>query len=252
MALCEIHWSSKVLGKQMGMHVILPETGTPPFATFYLLHGLSDDHTIWLRRTRIEAYALAYPMIIVIPDAGRSFYTNNEQGPLYAKYLAEEVTAFVERNFPAKARRGSRAVGGLSMGGYGALRLALGYPDLYISANSHSGALRHGSRKYPGDMKEMRRIFGPRPCGSDHDLLELARRCKRAGRLPRIRIDCGIDDPLIDDNRGFHAKLEKLGVAHEYEEFPGGHNWDYWDQHVREALNFHARNMGLTAPRGGH
>jgi S-formylglutathione hydrolase FrmB len=88
-------------------------------------------------------------------------------------------------------------------------------------------------------------VFGKNPVGSDHDLAELARRAKGAGPLPTIRIDCGVDDVQINDNRAFHAELEQLAVPHEYEEFPGGHTWDYWDLHVRDALQFHARVMGI-------
>ena len=76
MALCHVHWFSKILGKQIATNVIVPEGAKPPFATFYLLHGLSDDYTIWQRRTRIEAYAEKLPLIIVMPDGFRGFYTN--------------------------------------------------------------------------------------------------------------------------------------------------------------------------------
>jgi S-formylglutathione hydrolase FrmB len=250
MSLCEVHWKSTVLGQHVSMNVLLPDTGTPPFATLYLLHGLSDDHSIWLRRTRIEVYALAYPMIVVMPQGFRGFYTNNDAGPAYATYMAEELRTFVERNFPARAARESRCVGGLSMGGYGALRLALGYPHLFASATSHSGAIRSGERMAPREggpvsLAEFHRIFGQNPAGSDHDLAALARKAKAFGNLPRLRIDCGVDDILIEDNRRFHVELEQLGIPHEYEEFAGGHTWDYWDVHVRDALQFHARAMGI-------
>ena len=251
MSLCDVHWSSAVLGKKVGMYVILPEAGTPPFATFYLLHGLSDDYTMWLRRTRIEWYVRELPLMVVMPDGFRGFYTNNAEGPAYATYVAEELVAFVERNFPARRARESRCVGGLSMGGYGALRLALGYPELFASANSHSGALMHGSRDTPrpdGPLSpaEFRRIFGDRPGGSGHDLLALAGRAAAASRsLPRLLLDCGTEDFLLDDNRTFHRELEARDVPHEYREFGGAHTWDYWDAHVRDALDFHLASLRL-------
>jgi putative tributyrin esterase len=255
MSLCEVHWKSAVLGQHVAMNVLLPDTGTPPFPTLYLLHGLSDDHTGWLRKTRIEMYATAYPMIVVMPQGFRGFYTNNENGPAYATYIADELRTYVERNFPARAARDSRAIGGLSMGGYGALRLALGYPHLFTSAHSHSGPLRSGERLGPREggpfsLEEFHRVFGTNPVGSDHDLTELARRAKAAGTLPKIRIDCGVEDVQIADNRAFHAELEQLGVPHDYEEFPGGHTWDYWDLHVREALAFHADAL-VPSPLAG-
>src|SRR5690606_26525573 len=140
------HWTSKTLGKQVGSFVILPERGKPPFATFYLLHGLSDDYTIWQRRTSIERYVADLPLIVVMPDGFRGFYTKNEVGPDYATYIGQELPDFIERNFPARPARAARCIGGLSMGGYGALRLALGFPDRFASAHSHSGALMHGTK----------------------------------------------------------------------------------------------------------
>jgi putative tributyrin esterase len=248
MAFCQVQWFSKTIVKQVGMNVVLPDEGAGPFATFYLLHGLSDDYTIWHRRTRIEWYARAYPLIVVMPDGFRGFYTNNEQGPAYAAHFAEEMTGFIERTFPARKDRTGRCIGGLSMGGYGALRLALGYPTVYASATSHSGALLHGQKTWSAsELAEYRRVFGPRPRGSSHDLLELARKAKAMKKLPKLRIDCGTEDFLLEDNRAFHASLEKLGIPHEYEEFPGGHEWDYWDQHVRDALAFHTRALGIVA-----
>lgn len=246
MSLCNINWFSHVLDKMVQMLVILPDKGEGPFATFYLLHGRSDDHSSWHRRTRIEWYVRDLPLIVVMPDGYRGFYTHNEHGPDYASYLAEEVVGFVERNLPAKSTRGGRCIGGLSMGGYGALRLALGYPQVFISASSHSGAVLHGSRTHSGpDHAEMKRIFGARPGGSGHDLLWLAQRCKSSGKLPKLRIDCGFEDHLLEDNRILHERLVQTHIPHEYEEFPGGHNWDYWDYHINLALMFHARNLRI-------
>ncbi len=248
MALCEVYWFSQTLDRRVSMNVILPEVGKPPYATFYLLHGLSDDHTRWARQTSIERYVEGLPLIVVMPDGARGFYTRHNQGHDYAKYIAQDVVQFVERNFPARPRRQSRCIGGLSMGGYGALRIALGYPDLFISATSHSGALMIGSRKRKGTVLadwEYAQIFGRNPVGTDHDLLHLAMNARQAGRLPKIRIDCGTEDFLFQDNREFTKRLTEMGVPHEYEEFPGAHNWTYWDEHVQDALKFHAKHLKL-------
>jgi S-formylglutathione hydrolase FrmB len=248
MALCEVHWKSLVLKKTLGMTVILPEAGDGPFHTFYLLHGLSDDHTTWVRRTRIEWYVRELPLIVVMPDGLRGWYTDHDHGPAYGRYIGEEVVAFAERNFPARRDRAGRHIGGHSMGGYGALRTALRYPEVFSSVNSHSGALFHGSHDWSlKDLREDRRafpeemidVFGTRPQGSSHDLLALARSAQVAGVLPRMLIDCGTEDFLLDANRMFHSELEQLKILHEYREFAGGHDWDYWDVHVREALGFH-------------
>lgn len=249
MAFCQVQWSSQVLGKQVGLYALVPDRGTPPFPVYYLLHGLSDDYTIWHRRTRIEWYVRDLPLIVVMPDGFRGFYTNHENGPAYADYMAEELPAFVERTFPAQRDRSGRAIGGLSMGGYGALRLALGYTDRYVSANSHSGALLFGSRRTDVDdvlrSAEFKRILGADPAGSEHDLRMLAERAAAADRLPAMRIDCGTEDFLLGQNREFSAFLAERGIDHQYDEFPGAHSWDYWDTHVQEALAFHCAHLGI-------
>jgi S-formylglutathione hydrolase FrmB len=250
MAFTQVQWSSKVLGKAVGMNVILPDCGKPPFPVFYLLHGLSDDYTIWHRRTRIEWYVRDLPLIVVMPDGFRGFYTNNEEGPQYATYMAEELPAFVERHFRALSTRAGRCVGGLSMGGYGALRLALGYPERYVSATSHSGALAFGHEPVgESDFRavEFRRIAGAQPTGSQHDLFALAAKAQQAGTVPALRIDCGTEDHLVQHNRRLVEHLRALGLPHEYQEFPGSHNWDYWDVHVQEALAFHCRHLALPS-----
>lgn len=249
MALSEFRFFSNTLGKQVGAFVLLPDTGKPPFATMYLLHGLSDDYTIWLRRTRIEEYVKNLPLAVVMPDGYRGFYTNAVTGPAYATYMISDVVGSVERHFNVKRSRNARCISGLSMGGYGALRLALGYPDLFASAHSHSGALMFGSRSpehaLPDRSREYQLILGDDPRGTDHDLLTLAKRARKQNKLPKLRIDCGTEDFLLEPNRTFTKELHKLKVPHEYEEFPGAHEWGYWDLHIREAIDFHAKNLKL-------
>jgi putative tributyrin esterase len=246
MAFVQLHWRSQVLGKDTATWILLPDAGSGPFATFYLLHGLTDDHTAWMLHTRIRDYAAALPLIVVMPDGGRGYFTNQTNGPRWATHMAEELPAYIEKIFPAKTSRESRCVGGLSMGGYGALRLALGYPQRYISANSHSAPLlganvSHGSLS----VAEFERIFGPAYEKSEHDLIVLAKRVANDPSLPKLRIDCGSDDLRLQDNRQFHEALQALNIGHEYQEFPGNHNWDYWDEHIKEALAFHAQVLGI-------
>ena len=262
MAWSTLHWRSDVIGKQTTAQVLLPDVGKGPFPVFYLLHGLSDDSSLWLRRTRIEWYVRELPLIVVMPDGYRSFYTKAEEGPDFARHIGEELPAFIERTFHAKPERAARAIGGLSMGGYGALRIGLGHADRFCSVNSHSGAVSWGnfdlktgagapaSLRGRGEefMKELGRIFGGDPQGTEHDLMMLAGRAIAAGQLPELLLDCGTEDFLIEDNRAFHAKLTDAKVPHIYREFPGAHTWDYWDLHVQEALLFHAKNLGLTKP----
>jgi len=248
MSLHHVSFFSNILQKCVQMHIVMPDKGKAPYPVFYLLHGLSDDYTIWQRRTSIERYVENLPLIVVMPDGFRGFYTNAHEGPAYGHYMTDDVIGYVDRVFPTIRKRSGRCIGGLSMGGYGALRLALAHPEMFVSANSHSGACQAGHRmaellKQP----EFQRVFGRRPRGSDHDLFALAVKLKRRrAPIPKLRVDCGKEDFLLHDNRVFHAYLVRLGIRHEYAEYPGGHEWGYWDQHIREALTFHRRALGIS------
>jgi putative tributyrin esterase len=252
MAFCELKYFSKALNKATAADIILPENDRKgPFATFYLLHGLSDDHTIWQRRTSIERYVQDLPLIVVMPDSGRGFYCDAREGMAWETAIVRDLVSYIDTMFHTKATRASRCIGGLSMGGYGAVKLALKFPDLFCSAVSHSGAVAFAHNPLnprpdnPWDT-EMARIVGENPVGGPDDAFALAAKLDPAQR-PALRIDCGVDDFLLPSNRDFHAHLEAIGYPHEYVEFPGAHNWAYWDQHVQEAIAFHARNLGLQA-----
>ncbi|HEX8325096.1 MAG TPA: alpha/beta hydrolase family protein [Tepidisphaeraceae bacterium] len=252
MALINFRWFSRVLEKQVETQVLLPEHHPERCATFYLLHGLSDDSTMWLRRTRIETDISGLPLIVVMPDGFRGFYTDNHVGPAYGRYIGEELIDVIDRVFPTIATRDKRCIGGLSMGGYGALRTALTYPDRFVSANSHSGALNAGRQNEPQPQTPIGqlfgRIFGPDPHGGPHDLVALAKQAQTAGKLPQLLIDCGEDDFLYDDNVDVTNELRQAAVPHTFRRFPGAHDWDYWAEHVREAVDFHTSAMNVRRP----
>jgi S-formylglutathione hydrolase FrmB len=247
MALAELSFFSNSIGMQSRMNVILPDAGGGPFPVFYLLHGLSDDCSIWLRRTAIERYVAGVPLIVVMPETGRGWYTNAAApgGPAYEDHLVKDVIGQVDRLFPTVARREGRVVGGLSMGGYGAVKLALKNPDVFCSATSHSGALmtplwkiETRSKDFQALRPEFAAVFGTSWQGGENDATALAKKCPLHLR-PALRIDCGTEDFLLEQNRTFHAHLKGLNFPHEYAEYPGEHNWAYWDEHVREAIAFH-------------
>jgi S-formylglutathione hydrolase FrmB len=250
MAWCEFRYRSASLQKHVCANIIVPEDAalTPPYAVMYLLHGLSDDYTIWHRRTSVERYLDGLPLIVVMPDGGRGFYTDAVQGFACEAAILKDLIPLVDRTFPTRAERSGRCIGGLSMGGYGALRLALRRPDLFCSAVSHSGALYFGHRPLAQDdgrVDEFVRIVGDRPAGGPNDLHALAGRVDRS-LLPAMRIDCGTSDQLLADNRNFHAALDALGIEHEYEEFAGAHDWAYWDARLPEAIRFHMRALAAA------
>ena len=248
MAFATINYYSHSLDHASTLNVLFPDSpdAREPWGTYYLLHGLSDDHTTWMRRSLIERHTLGMPIVVVMPEGGRGWYTNAVDGDAYEDDLLKDVMRLVERNFPVRKDRAGRAIGGLSMGGFGAVKLALKHPDLFCSVDSHSGVL--GWLRDPLEAKaltrESTRIFGESPAGGPEDPFALAEQLSRRKR-PALRIDCGEEDPFILQNRAFHEHLETLGFPHEYHESPGTHDWQYWEYHTREALAFHARNLSL-------
>lgn len=246
MAFLELRYFSDALKKHTSANIILPEVGEPPYPVLYLLHGMSDDHTAWARNTSIERYVSGLPLIVVMPDGGRGLYINAKEGYAFGDAIGTELPERIERTFPAKKTRSGRALAGLSMGGYGALRLALAHPDKFCAAASLSGAVSWGHDLMARDGKphsaEIRRVLGDTPQGAEADVWHMATALTLETR-PALHMDCGTDDFLIAQNRAFQAYLLKNVVPHEYVEHPGAHNWAYWDAHVPEAIAFCVKAM---------
>jgi S-formylglutathione hydrolase FrmB len=209
----------------------------------YLLHGLSDDHTIWMRRTSIERYADQYGLAVIMPAVGRSFYTNMAVGYRYQDYVSQELPEFAQGLFPLSNRREETFVAGLSMGGYGAFRLALSQPERFAAAASLSGALDMAYDTVEDSPEEwlieQRNIFGDLDtmAGSPHDLRFLAEQLVASG-LPRPRLYqcCGTEDFLYEQNRRFLKLARSLKLDLTYEEGPGEHEWGYWDTMIQRVL----------------
>ena len=252
MSLCQLNYFSDALGKQTAAYVLLPEVGKPPYPVLYLLHGLSDDYTMWLRRSAIERYVSNLPLIVVMPDGGRGYYSDAAEGFPYKKVISQELVARIDRTFPTLAAREGRFLAGLSMGGYGALKIALTYPEMFCAAVSHSGAVAFGHQTYGWDGKpyppEFQRVLGDNHVGGPDDLFAVAAQSDPATR-PALRLDCGTEDFLLENNRAFHAHLTACNIPHEYAEFPGGHTWDYWDTHVQDTLVFLAEQQAAGIVR---
>jgi putative tributyrin esterase len=254
MALIQCDFFSEVLGLSTAMLVILPQAtarqvgmagtaGAGKHPTLYLLHGMSDDHTTWVRRTSIERYVAPLGLAVVMPAVHRSFYTDMAQGYRYWTFMSEELPALARSFFPLSAVRDENFVAGLSMGGYGAFKLALSYPEHYAAAASLSGALdlvttfRH--LRDPDLLAERRLIFGELgPIeGGKHDLFSLAQQLAgSATAKPRLYQCCGTGDPLYESNVRAKGYFQSLGLDVTYEEGPGEHEWGYWDQQIQRVL----------------
>jgi len=294
---------SQALGIRKQFVVYLPPSyETNParrYPVAYYLHGMWGDEWNWVRsggidRTLDSLTARGLPeMIVVMPDGDDGWYTTwNNLGnnadcrrgkppdrqtesvdaycvpwPKYDDYIARDLVARVDSSYRTIQSRDGRAIAGLSMGGYGAISLALAYPDVFSAAASHSGVvspLFKGPHpyappsRYASSEAELRQNSGnlwpamvlafgrdttgwwPRDPG---------RRAARAvstdrARLPALMLDVGVSDNYVDQSRDLHATLQRLGVAHAYAEWPGAHNWDYWRAHARESLKWIGGRIG--------
>ncbi len=250
MALSEIHLKQdNAISKMTSLTVITPEKLPGPWPVLYLLHGLSDNHTAWQRYTNIERYVADYPLMVVMPDGERSFYTDAVERPnsAFETLIVRDIVGYIDRTYQTIPTREGRVIAGLSMGGYGALKLALKHPEMFCAAVSHSGAVEFGRESFTGDddrSRELRPIMGESPAGGVNDLYAVIDKIDRA-RLPDLRIDCGVDDFLIEHNRRFQAHLTQSGVPHEYAEHPGAHDWTYWNLHILDTLKFFCQVLGI-------
>ncbi|MER7335828.1 MULTISPECIES: alpha/beta hydrolase family protein [unclassified Micromonospora] len=250
MALMRADFYSEVLGLNTSMTVILPQrtssqigmAGAAPDGdapVLYLLHGLSDDDTIWLRRTSIERYVAPLGLAVVMPQVARSFYSDEEHGNRYWTFLSEELPGLCHQFFRLSTRREDTFVAGLSMGGYGALKWALRDPGRFAAAASLSGALDVAGRRqdpvHPIDAQVWHTVFGERAvAGSDDDALALLD--KAGADLPALYVACGTEDFLYEDNLTFVAAARERGVPLTVDFCPGAHDWAYWDAKIQDVL----------------
>jgi S-formylglutathione hydrolase FrmB/lysophospholipase L1-like esterase len=248
--MIESNHQSTLLGTEKMYNIYLPEPRTDEerFPVLYVLHGKYGDYTDWVKRGGAAEAAQKYRMILVIPDGGPfSWYLDS---PLmadsqYESYISEELVSYIDQNYPTLATRDARGVMGLSMGGHGALLMALDHPDVFGSASSLSGILKLTNHPYREDVIER---LGP--WRENMDRWEQNSVYDRAADFEdadvRILFDSGVDDNAtgaIWDGRLLHEKLVKLGIPHIWREHAGTHSWDYWKSHLPEHLNFHQAAM---------
>lgn len=290
--------ASEALGVGKHFMVYLPPSySTQPsrrYPVAYYLHGLGGRETDWLSVGGIDAVAdslIAAGMpetIIVMPDGDDGWYSTwvdpvsyeacrdslAREAPervcvrsaRYDEYIARDLVAYVDRSYRTLADARHRGIGGLSMGGYGAFKLALAFPGTFAAAASHSGALSRllvGPRPFVAPPEYavtvdtlLRGYFartGTRLYGralatwQANDPGILAARLQAAGStVPALYFDCGVADELLRENQALAYELTRLAIPHRYHEHPGAHTWRYWNTHVRESL---AWMLGVIGPR---
>lgn len=276
---------ARALGVEKHFMVYLPPSyetsGRRRYPVAYYLHGLSGTETDWLSRAAIDAVADSLigaglpEAIIVMPDGDDSWYSvpaapmpyatcrdsirseSPERGCVkashYDDYIARDLVRYVDAHYRTLADRAHRGIGGLSMGGYGAVKLALQYPEVFAAAASHSGVLSPrliGANaftppQYAASADTLLRLKLPGPTIFGHDMTRwmdndpaiLAARLQKAdGPMPAIYMDVGSSDPFLHQNQAFDFELRRLGIRHAYHEYSGTHNWRFWSTHVPQSL----------------
>jgi len=289
---------SEALGADKRVVVYLPPSyardASRRFPVAYYLHGLSGSQGDWTSKGDITGaadslFAKGTPeMIVVMPDGDDGWYTTwasqlsyracadtlHQEGPAtycvqhqrYDDYVAKDLVRFVDAHYRTRADKEHRGIGGLSMGGYGALALALRYPDVFSAAASHSGVVAPmyigpkpfvAPAKFASTIPELQTVAGAYGqrfqsyWGIDlerwrqADVLQTATTLlNRRAVIPALFFDCGTEDGLVDQNRALHSELTRLGITHSYAEWPGAHTWRYWSTHVRESLAWMGARIG--------
>lgn len=262
MSLCEMTFYSEILKMDTQVTVILPEKEqgigmegysagkTDVCPVLWLLHGRSDDHTIWMRRTSIERYAVPLGLAVVMPEVSYSRYLNMAYGPAYYDYMTQELPGLCRQIFPAfSSRREDNFIAGLSMGGGGAVYIGLKQPENY----SHIGIFSTGGavpleplwRSEASGGRLLKDIYGTTDIGSleggPYDLFILAKKALERGvALPAIYHTMGTEDPRYPAAMAVKNYFENLSgnpFHYEYHEGPGSHEWAFWDQWIQGFLD---------------
>lgn len=253
MAHMQCRFFSQTLGLSTTIEVILPQAGlsgqigmgcSPSkdlYPALYLLHGYSDDESIWSRRTSIERYVAEMGLAVIMPRVDLSCYQDTVDGRHYWTYISEELPKICEGFFPLRTDRSARFAAGLSMGGYGAFRLGLECPERFSAVGSLSGALdlpalAERFQTMPARAPILRGIFGPEApqVPGEVDLLKMVESADPSRVL--FYQWCGQEDFLLPGNRKFQEAAQQRGLQLTATESPGNHSWQYWDREIQPFL----------------
>lgn len=248
MALMEFKFFSESLGMQTECYVVMPQrssvgeigvegNGTAKkYKCLYLLHGLSDDHSIWLRRTNIERYATEYGICVVMPCAHKSFYTDMKYGNKYYTYIAKELPKIICEFFNVSDKQEDTFIAGNSMGGYGALKIALKEHGTFGAA---AGLSSVANIRRPAWEEIKRPIWGEElQIPKEDDLFYLVEQCEQFADSPRLYMGVGFGDYMYDENVLLKEKIQCLDYDYTYREGEGIHDWNFWEEYIQYVLEW--------------
>ncbi len=255
MALIQVNFFSSALKRTVPIQVILPvdkdfgqisdDTPPNPFKTLYLLHGLLGNYTDWVTNTRILQWAEARNLAVVMPSGDNSFYIdqptpNND----YGDFIGRELVQITRKMFPLSRKREDTFIGGLSMGGFGALRNGLVYAETFscIATLSCAAHIFEVPFDYPDRcLMDEDRVFGDLPEASrtnKNPRVALEQLMQRNGPVPKIYMSCGLQDRLLIPNRLLRDYLLESGIDLTYQETDGKHNWNFWNEQLQKVLQW--------------
>jgi putative tributyrin esterase len=248
---------SKLMNREIPYRVLLPSNYEKQkdsrFPVVYLLHGLFGHFNLWTEKTKLAEYATAYQFIIVNPEGDNGWYTDSISvtNDRYESYIMQELIPEIDKNFRSLPDRRNRSIAGLSMGGYGALKFGLKFPEMFSVAGSFSGALGAASivvdEKSKTLMGSIMNVYGDATTQTrkDNDIFAILKAMppEKVKQLPFVYLDCGTEDFLIQNNRDFVNLLLEKKVTHEFRQLPGGHTWNFWDSQVQEFLRLSDKRL---------
>lgn len=220
-----------------------------PFKTLFLLHGLMDSAEQWVENTSITRIAQEKNIALVIPSCGNNFYVNTIYGSAYSDFLTKELPGFVRGLFPLSDKREDNYIWGISMGGYGALRLGFLYPELFskVIAMSPTSDIEFSARfAYAMGVKPDYIIGNWKELpGSELDLRTMAEKAAaHLEEIPEMLFIIADQDYMVRDNTEFREFLTQKGFRSEFRTYPGGHTWNFWDAHVKECIDWLQDSLG--------
>ncbi len=256
MAVGRFDFFSECLKRSAEFRIILPNEAdaageeSEPMKLLVLLHGYTENSGAWLWNSPIVDVAQRYHLCVVLPTGENSFYLDGEAtGRQHAAYVGQELVRYVRKTFGLSCRREDTFIGGLSMGGFGAIHMALQFSDTFAGAMALSSALityelaamQPGNGNGVANYEYYRLMFGDparvRESGADPEKLVLD--AIAAGTpLPRFYLACGEQDFLLEPNRRFERFLTEQKVGHVYTEGPGGHDFSYWRRHLEPGVRW--------------